>query len=261
MKLSCKAAPTDKQQKTCLLLGVFDDGKLTPSAKAVDKDLAGHITNLIKRNAFTGKTGQTLPIYLPNVAPILLVGCGQANALTPTGFRKIVTCAIKALNATKASAATCYLSELIVGNKLLAWKVKQIAEATWDALYCFDVFKSEKEPSKLQEFIIHNPEAKQQKACDLALKQGQAIAIGMILTKNLANTPSNICTPSFLAEQAKDLAKSYAAISIKVLEEKDMRKLGMGAILAVRKAVLKTPNSFVSNIKAAKKTSACCSYW
>jgi leucyl aminopeptidase len=240
MKLSTIVTQPEKQQKTCLIIGINEGGELTPTAKIIDKACHGYISKLIKQGAFQGKINQTLPLYHLDLLAgspfeqVLLVGSGQAGSLKAPGFRKLIISAIKALNTTNATAATCYLSELTVGDQSLPWKVKQMAEAAFEALYRFDLFKTEKEPAViLNELIIHLSDPKQQKACEEALKQGQAIANGVMLTKQLANLPSNICTPSYLAQQAKDLAKTYASVSVKVLEEKDMKKLGMGAILAV----------------------------
>lgn len=237
MKLSVEVAPIEKQQKNSLIIGIFDDGEMTPTAKKLDKASQGFITKLIKQGSFQGKIGQLLPLFHLNhtsFEQVLLVGCGKAKALSAPGFRKIVLGAMRAINALKVAKTVCYLTELDVPHQSEAWKVKQIVEATFDALYRFDLFKSEKEPSSvLKDVIIHLSNPKQAKACEEALKQGQAIANGITLTKNLANLPSNICTPTFLAEQAKELGKSYRSLSVKVLEEKDMQKLGMGAILAV----------------------------
>lgn len=237
MKVSIKITQVEKQQKTGLIIGIFQDGELCKAAKDIDKATHGYLSKLIKQGSFDAKMGQVLPLFRPAGSAfehILLIGCGKAKAFSPISFRKIVIQAIKAFHATKTTQATCYLSELEVANKSLAWKVKQIAEAAFDGLYRFDWFKSEKEPAlALKELIIPINDAKQQKACEQAMKQGVAIASGVNLTKNLANLPSNICTPTFLAEQAVALAKSEKSVSVKILGEKDMQKLGMGALLGV----------------------------
>lgn len=235
MKVSVKLTQPEKQQKTTLVIGVYENGELTPTAQKIDAICEDFITRLMDQGRFNGKIGQILPIYqlADTFESILLVGCGKADKLSVGQFRKIILSAIKALTAAKVSQATCYLSELSIKNQTLPWKIKQIVEATYDGLYRFDRFKSEKEPAAaLKEWIIHIDDAKQLKACEEALKQGQAIADGVRLTKDLANLPSNICTPSYLAEQAQTLAKTYH-LSLKILEEKEMQKLGMGALLAV----------------------------
>lgn len=234
MKLSLKSVTAAKQHKTCLMLGVYEDGHLTPAAKDIDKTTKGLIKKLFAEDKLQGKVGENLPLFhISGFEHILLVGCGKPDTLTPTGFRKMIINAIKSLAATKTQSLTCYLAELGVADKSLAWKVRQIAEATFDGIYCFDLFKSEKKPISLKECIISIPDSKHLKACEQALAQGQAISNGCTLTKNLANLPSNICTPTFIAQQAKDLAKHHAKLKVKVLEENEMRKLGMGALLAV----------------------------
>lgn len=237
MKLSIKVSQPEKQQKTCLIIGIYEGGDLTPAAKEIDTASKGQLARLIKQGAIEGKMGQILPLFhLANTGfeQILVMGCGKRNSLSPAGFRKIIANAVKSLASTQTKAVTCYLTDLDVKDKTLAWKVKHIAEAASEGLYRFDLFKSQKETAPvLKEFIINLSDAKQIKACERALKQGQAIADGVILTKNLANLPSNICTPTFLAQQAKELGKQYASLTVKVLEEKEMQKLGMGALLAV----------------------------
>ncbi len=85
----------------------------------------------------------------------------------------------------------------------------------------------------LREKMVASTEILQQKQAEQAIRQGMAIAHAMSFTKNLANLPSNICTPTFLAEQAKELAKSHANLKVKILNEKEMHALNMGALLAV----------------------------
>ena len=91
----------------------------------------------------------------------------------------MVVGAIKAASAVRINAATCYLSEAEVIGQNIAWKVKQIAETTWDASIALIYSKVKKNPCSLKELTIHLTDAKQQKACENALKQGQAIADGV----------------------------------------------------------------------------------
>ena len=239
MKLSVKTAQPEKNAKACLLVGLYAGGILTPTAKQLDTLSQGFLTKIIKQSAFEGKTGQLLPTYhLPhsNIDQIIIVGCGNEGSVNPAAYRKIIQAATKSLSFSKANQAVSYLAEVNVSGKSLAWKVKHHVEASAESIYSFDMFKSEKDKLRnIKDLIINLPDSKMQKACDLALKQGQAIANGVMLTKNLANLPSNICTPTFLADQAKALAKSHSAVKVKVLNEKDMHKLKMGAILGVSK--------------------------
>ena len=85
-----------------------------------------------------------------------------------------------------------------------------------------------------------------------AIREGQAIAQGVNLAKDLANLPSNHCTPAYLAEQAKGLQKTYTSIKVKVLDEAQMKKLGMGALLAVARGSREPPKLIILEYKGAE---------
>lgn len=236
MKFTLKVASPQSQQKTCLIIGVYEDKKMTEAAKEIDKASKGLITKLIQEGVFKGESGEILPLIHPantNFSHILLVGCGKIKTLSPTGFRRMMATTARSLRCTQVSTITCYLTEVEVADKSLAWKARQIAEGTMEGMYCFDEFKSEKRKNHLKEVIISLPDNKQLKACEKELAYATAIADACTFTKNLANLPSNICTPTYIANQAKDLGKKFRAIKVNVLDEKQMKKLGMGALLAV----------------------------
>ena len=234
MKTKLSTKKPQEQSKICLVIGIYEDGILTPTAEIINQATQGYIKKLIDLGAFQGKLGQVLPIFhIAEFSHILLIGCGKPSSIMPSFYRRIIMSAVQALITTKTKEAISYLTELDVKDQSLAWKVKQTVETAYEGIYQFNIFKSEKETVLLNELSVSVPDAQQLPACEQALAQGEAIASGVWLTKNLANTPSNICTPSFLAEQALELSKDFPSITINILEEKDMQKLGMGALLAV----------------------------
>ena len=236
MQLTVKTTQPLKQQKNaCLIVGIFLDGTLTTTAKIIDQHSDGTITKLLKQHHFKADIGQTLPIfhYQASDQILLLVGCGDAK-MTAFHYRKIVFCAMQALIRLSIQYAVCYLAELNVEQYGIDWKIKQMTEAAFEACYRFDLFKSKKEPAiRLKQLLFHLADIKEQKIAEKALKQGEAIAECVSFTKNLANLPSNICTPTLLAEQAKMLSKMHPALRVEILNEKAMQKLRMGAMLAV----------------------------
>ena len=86
-------------------------------------------------------------------------------------------------------------------------------------------------------------------------EQGSAIAGGMALTKELGNLPANICTPSYLAQQAKALGKSHK-LKVEVLERAQMEKLGMGSLLSVAAGSAEPPKFIVLKYEGATKKGA-----
>ena len=101
MKIRVKAAQAVEKEKGCVIVGIYEDGKLSESAKKIDKTHRGRITTLIKQGAFSGEVGKTLMLYPITEAssePLLLVGCGKAAPLPPPLFSQVMKSAIQALD-------------------------------------------------------------------------------------------------------------------------------------------------------------------
>lgn len=257
MKFNLDSIDVSHQNTDCVIVGLFEQMKLTPAAKEVDKISKHYLTTLLKQGDFEGKCGETLFLHrVPHLKSprVLLVGCGKEGALNARDFRKIVLSSIKALNTIKVKQVTFFLTELDVNQHDLPWKIKQSVFVSSDALYCFDQYKSKKAPQPtLREINLHVPKNQSHADCHLALKQAVCINDGVDFTKNLANVPSNICTPSYIAAQAKKLGKQYKHLTVKVLEEKAMAALGMGALLAVAKGSAQPPKLICLEYKGTSK--------
>ncbi len=260
MKFSIETTLPEKSPSDCLVVGIYENGDFTPTAKRLDKLTRGYLTNILKKGEIQGKISQTLMLYhLPNLSieRVLLVGLGKTTELSPSSFRKIVYSSIKTLAQGKVTKAILSLAELTVEQQDTAWKVKQMVEITFDALYRFDRFKTHKEPqSALSQLTFYVDDKKALKSAEKAITQGLAIAQGVALSKNLGNLPSNICNPTYLAREAKSLAKEYSSISTKVFEERDLEKLGMGAFLAVAKGSAQDAKLICVEYKGSTKKKA-----
>src|SRR5699024_7171020 len=81
--------------------------------------------------------------------------------------------------------------------------------------------------------IFQVPRRSDLPAAERGVNQGIATSQGVNLAKDLANMPGNICTPTWLADQAAALSEREQGVSTRVLDESDMEKLGMGALLGV----------------------------
>lgn len=257
MKFIVKTGLFEKQSADCLIIALFADNKLSDLAKKIDKQCQGYLSKLLKKQKdFKGKPGQTQLLYhLPNVSSsrVLLVGCGDANLLA-RDYRKIITASIKAITTANVSSIINGLVEIKVENHTTAWKIKQAIETTNDVLYRFDQFKSEKEPkAALSEMIFWLPDNKQLAACNKAVQQGMAVACGVTYAKDLANLPSNVCTPIYLADSAKKLAKKYKRIAVSTLNKKQIKKLGMGAFYAVAQGSTQDAQLITLNYRGADK--------
>jgi leucyl aminopeptidase len=238
MEFVVKSGNPEKQRTACLVLGVYEPRRLTPTAEQFDAARDGYLGNLLRRGDLEGKVGQSLLLFnLPEALceRVLLVGCGREREVDDRRFRQIAAHAATALNDTGATEAMVYLTDLPVKSRDLDWKIRQIVEAVEESRYRFDALKSKKDAPRrpLRKMILNVPGRRELPGGERAVREGAAITAGVRLAKDLGNLPPNICTPAYLAEQALALAREFSALRVEVLEEADLERLGMGALLAV----------------------------
>ena len=235
MEFSIKQSNPDKQRSDCLVVGVYEGGKLSTAAQQLDQATGHQLSDLAKQGDITGKVGSVLMLHhVSNVAAkrILLVGLGKAPELDGKNFLDALRATFSALQQTSCKDVALYLTDLNVKNCAAAWKIKQTVLSAAESGYRCDHLKSKPADattlSKLLLACADTPD----RAAQTALAHAAATAHGIKLTKDLGNLPGNICTPTYLAEQAKTLAKSHQ-LKVTILEEKDMLKLGMHSLLSV----------------------------
>jgi leucyl aminopeptidase len=231
-----ETAPIETLPCDCIIIGVYQNQQLVASGPSLSENLQRVIAKVIGRGDTSGKVGETVLI---NVIPdsgierVLLVGLGENKPLTPKNFRKALSAAINSLKRPYIKSIACGLADVAVEGCNLQWTVRQIIEVFNDAVYQFTALKSDKETeSKLQKVTITSPENGLASA-QIGLLHGLAIAEGVGLAKALSDLPGNVCTPTYLAEQALELGLKQSGLDVKILEEADMKELGMGSFLSV----------------------------
>lgn len=221
----------------CIVVGIYKNSKLSAAASQVDTASGGAVSNHLDFGDFTGEKGRTSILYnLPGVTAkrVLLVGMGEKDKLTLEVLVQATQAAVNALKNAKASNAVAFLTDEIT-PEFIAAAVRQSVMAVADALYTFDTHKSKKDETPrapLESWTVAHTIAGD---FHTAVTQGAAIAEGMQISRDLANSPGNICTPTYLAEIAQELANSSNKVNINILEETDMEALGMGSFLSVSK--------------------------
>ncbi|EGW23663.1 leucyl aminopeptidase [Methylobacter tundripaludum] len=236
MDYSIETAPLEELQCDCVIVGVYQDQQLSLSATALNNSTNGLINNIVSRGDLSGKNGETVLINAvpgSKIERILLVGLGENKPLSGKNYKKALLTAVNSLKKPQIKSVVCCLAECDVTDRDRQWKSQQIIEVFNDAAYQFTHTKSDKETeSKIEKISITATET-EQALTHAGLVQGKAVAEAMNLTKHLGDLPGNICTPTFLAEQALELGRKYASLAVKILEESDMAALGMGAFLSV----------------------------
>jgi leucyl aminopeptidase len=258
MQFSIKSGSPEKQRGACLVVGMHEPRHLSDAAKALDAASEGALAAIVRRGDHGGKAGETLMLHhLPGLAceRVLLVGLGKKGEFHDAAYRKACAAAAGALDNSGATEAISYLADLPLKGRDAYWKVSQAVVASASACYRFDETKSKKEPPKrpLKKLTLALTERSEVPEGERGLQHGQAIANGMALAQRLGNLPGNICTPTFLAEQARELGKTHRKLKVDVLEEKDMEKLGMGALLSVARGSRQPAKLIVMHYKGAAR--------
>ena len=226
----------------CLVLGVYDRRELTPSARRADEAAGGALGQVLADGDLGAGAGATALVHRPAGLPArraLLVRLGARGGLDERAFRRAARAAAGAVAGTGARGAADFLAEAEVEGGSEAWRVRTVAEAYGDATYRFDEGKSEKDAAagdpRLRRVAIHAPGGSPaaRDGARRAAREAAAIVAGKRLARDLGNRPGNVCTPAHLAERAAALAEEFEAVSAEVLEEEQLRELGMGALLAV----------------------------
>jgi leucyl aminopeptidase len=138
--------------------------------------------------------------------------------------------------------ATICLHELAVSGRDTPWKIEQAVLAVMEGVYRFDTLKSKppRSTAPLKKVSFPVADRSEASAARAAIAGAVAIAEGLTLAKDLGNLPGNICTPAYLAARAREVGKHHG-FAVKILERKDMEKLGMGAFLAVARGSPEPP--------------------
>jgi leucyl aminopeptidase len=256
VEFSIKVSAPEKQPGACVAVGVFESRKLSAPADQLDKAARGHIRALLRSGDMEGKLRSTRLLYrVPGVAAerVLLVGLGREKEFGEKEFRVAAGAATRALLDTGAPDAAMYFSDLPIAGRDAEWKAQQIAVAADEAAYRFEQMKSKKADGRpLKRIAIATSSKRDTAIMERGLRTGGAIAAGVSLARDLGNLPSNVCTPTYLADAAVKMAREWK-IGVEVLEQKDMEKLGMGALLSVARGSRQPPKLVVLQYAGAAK--------
>jgi len=233
VEFSIKSGAPQTGANGCVVVGVFEPRKLSAAAAVLDRAAKGHLSKAVRRGDMQGKPGATLLLHDASAGRVLLVGLGREKEFGDKRYREAVAAAMRALNTTGAAEASLHLCELPVGRRDAAWKVAHAVTVAHETAYRFTRMKSKNddEPPVLRRLALSVDRAAHKSAA-AGLEQGLAVAHGMSLAKDLGNLPPNVCTPSYLADQARELAKRFR-MKATVLGREEMERLGMGSLLSV----------------------------
>ena len=257
MEFVVKDESLAKQRTGCIVVGVYEGGKLSPSAMELDSASGRALNEALSRGDLEGELGTVLLLSrIANVAAerVLLVGLGPEPEFVEASYHTALSAATTTLRTTGAAEATLCLNELPVNRRDTAWKIEQAVLAVMDGWYRFDKLKSEppKHERALKKIVLHVADRSQATAAEAAVARAAAIAEGITLAKDLGNLPGNICTPTYLADQARELGSRHG-FEVKILDREDLGKLGMNAFLAVASGSSQPPKLIVMDYRGGER--------
>jgi len=244
------AAPTD-----CIVVGVFQGKKpqLTPAGARLDRATNKTLSAALGRGGLDGRIGGAQFLYRPpgiKAGCVLLVGLGPK----PDAKRDDNPSAATARRRRGAAIAAKLLDERGIASALLCLldgdgdgggdggdggdastvrrRARHIAESMEDVLYRFEQTKSGAPKPRQLKRVQLLCERAQLAAVKQGLREGAAVAAGIKRARDYANLPGNLCTPAFLAAEAKRLGKQHG-IAVTVLGEAEMKRHKMGSLLSV----------------------------
>jgi len=240
----------------CLVLGVFEEGELGAEARSVDSATGGRLKKLLARGDFAGRAGETLLVAdLPGITAthVLLTGLGQRKQLQRRSWRKAWTVAATALTRTRIGSCAVALDRPDARQLDDYYLGRAVAELTGAAVYRINDLKTARKPAPpALKKVLAGP-VRRAAAAERGLLHGAAVAAAQSVQRDLANLPGNVCTPLFLAEQARALGKRHAGLRVRVLDEAAIRREKMGCLLAVAQGSHQPPRFIVLEYEGSRK--------
>ena len=256
MKTALKTSNPVRLVTDCLVIAVAAKNKFSAEAKEIDIASGKRLSRVLENGDFDGSLGTSLMLQgLEGVKAkrVLLVGCGDKAKLSLKEARKLLVSIAKSLLSSQAKDAHLALASLALAGADHYWLAERLAQELEDARYSYSTTKSTKaKASALKSISLAAPKGTSKAKIDIAFANGVATGRGINCAKELGNLPGNICTPTYLAQQAIDLAKGNRALTVKVLSEKQMARLGMGSLLSVSAGSSQEAQLIVMEYKGAK---------
>ena len=216
-------------------------------AAQVDRLSAGALSKHIKSGEFTAEESDSIVLHdVPGLQwqTLIAVGYGKADELNVKTYRQVGATVANKLKSMHVKAAELWLLADEVKGCDYDLKARHLVEAMGDAWYHFNKMKSAADKPRSTAVTFNVGTEVQLTKARQGIKQGKAILDGVNLAKDLSNLPGNVCNPSYLAQQARDLQRKHP-LKTKILSQSQMEKLGMGALLSVSKGSRQPPKLII----------------
>ncbi len=256
MQFSTKTFAIEKLKNASILIPVYKNDRLSGNGAALNKATDNLLSKTLARGDLASKVGSTLLIHgISGTASsafidrLVLVRMENDSAIGKKQFTDAVRSALRQIISSAATEAISFLHEADVSGQDLSWKIRSQVLIANELTYRADQWKGKHEADSTKIKYLHLAVSKEEmSSAATGLKQGMAISHGVQTAKDLGNAPGNVCTPIYLGERAKQIGKTNK-LKVQVLNEKQIKALGMGSFLAVAQGSDQPPRLIVMEYK------------
>ncbi|MEM7397748.1 MAG: leucyl aminopeptidase [Pseudomonadota bacterium] len=211
-----------------------EGNRFSSAAQTLDKKTKGVLRDAAKIAGFKGKKGASVDVLAPQgvkFTRILLVGLGKPKDFANDDWINLGGAVRGKLTGREGDTAHIYLEA--ARDEISPENAADFALGAQLRNYSFDKYKSKKSDKDdvaktLKKLVIHYEDPR---AATRAFGSERAVLNGVNFARDLVNEPANVLNPAEFASRVKTLAK--AGVQVTVLSEAQMKRLGMGALLAV----------------------------
>jgi leucyl aminopeptidase len=232
------------------------EGLAPQDAALLDRALGGSLRKLVQSKEFEGKANEVLLYHTQGTVPakrLALVGLGKQSEVTLETIRQALGSAAKRVRQAKVGSFSVALPTVTPDGMSSLEVAQAMVEGAILGSYQFTVYRSDAVSGQdVAGMKILIPQKGQLRQVTEGVRRGIATAEATVFVRDLCNHPSNVLTPTRVASEAKAIAKAEG-ITIKILEQKEMERLGMGALLGVARGSQEPPKFIILEYNGAKK--------
>ena len=260
MKILVKRGEITDYRSEAVVVPYFEDGKeIQGKAALLDKKSGGLIREIIRGGDFEGKHLQVSVQYTRGIIPakrVVLVGVGKRADFTTEKLRgafATVARHIRSLGIKEFSTS----ADFIFLNKSPDEIAKAVVEGVCLGLYQYTSFKTiDRDKIKgMKEFAIIAEKEKAYNIIKTAAKEAEIISRAVSFTRDMVSAPGNEMTPTDMAHEARKIA-NRRNVKLKVLNETEMKKIGMNALLGVAKGSAEPAKFIILEYRGGNKSEA-----
>lgn len=259
MRVDARAGRAETESTEVLVLTHCEGDVLSKQATVIDKSMGGALRELLQSKEFEGKANELALVHTHGKVPakrILLVGLGKEKDVTVDQLRQAMGHTVKRVRQVKAGFFTVAVPSVTPQGSSAVDVAQAMTEGAILGSYQFTAYRSDSVSAKdVKGMSLLAAETSAVRSIAEGIRRGTATAEAAVLVRDLCNHPSNVMTPARIASEAKAIAKEQS-LTLKILEQKEMEKLGMGALLGVARGSHEPPKFIILEYKGSKKKDA-----